>query len=132
MNRDEKGRFTKGNKIGHRFTTNNGKAAEAGKKGGKSGIGVKKFKEYLADNLSTEIKRPDGTTTTVKDYLTFRLIEKAKQGDTRAIEMMLKLIDEYPNDKHDVTLNAPQGVTITCETQQQADILKRLQDKCKD
>lgn len=131
MNRDEKGRFTKGNKIGPRFTTNSGKAAEAGKKGGKSGIGVKKFKEYLADNLSTEIKRPDGTTTTIKDYITFRLIEKAKQGDTRAIEMMLKLIDEYPTDKHDVMLNAPQGVTITCETKQQEDILKRLQDKCK-
>jgi hypothetical protein len=132
MNRDEKGRFTKGNKIGPRFTTNSGKAAEAGKKGGKSGIGVKKFKEYLADNLSTEIKRPDGTTTTIKDYITFRLIEKAKQGDTRAIEMMLKLIDEYPTDKHDVMLNAPQGVTITCETKQQEDILKRLQNKCKD
>lgn len=132
MNRDEKGRFTKGNKIGPRFTKNSGKAAEAGKKGGKSGIGVKKFKEYLADNLSTEIKRPDGTTTTIKDYITFRLIEKAKQGDTRAIEMMLKLIDEYPTDKHDVMLNAPQGVTITCETKQQEDILKRLQDKCKD
>jgi hypothetical protein len=132
MNRDEKGRFTKGNKIGPRFTTNSGKAAEAGKKGGKSGIGVKKFKEYLADNLSTEIKRPDGTTTTIKDYITFRLIEKAKQGDTRAIEMMLKLIDEYPIDKHDVMLNAPQGVTITCETKQQEDILKRLQNKCKD
>ena len=34
-------------------------------------------------------------------------------------------------DKHDVNLNAPQGVTITCETKQQEDILKRLQDKCK-
>ena len=129
MDRDEKGRFTKGNKIGPRFIS--GKAAEAGKKGGKSGIGVKKFKEYLTDNLSTEIKRPDGTTTTIKDYITFRLIEKAKQGDTRAIEMMLKLIDEYPTDKHDVMLNAPQGVTITCETKQQEDILKRLQNKCK-
>lgn len=132
MNRDEKGRFAKGNNIGPRFTKNSGKAAEAGKKGGKSGIGVKKFKEYLADNLSTEIKRPDGTTTTIKDYITFRLIEKAKQGDTRAIEMILKLIDEYPTDKHDVMLNAPQGVTITCETKQQEDILKRLQNKCKD
>lgn len=131
MNRDEKGRFTKGNKIGPRFTTNSGKAAEAGKKGGKSGIGVKKFKEYLADNLSTEIERPDGTKTTIKDYITFRLIEQAKRGDMRAIEMMLKLIDEYPTEKHDVNVTSPQGVTITCETKQQEDILKRLQDKCK-
>lgn len=127
MSRDEKGRFTKGNKIGPRFTTNSG--ATAGKH---PKMSVKKFKEYLADNLSTEIKRPDGTTTTIKDYITFRLIEKAKHGDTRAIDMILKLIDEYPTDKHDVMLNAPQGVTITCETKQQEDILKRLQNKCKD
>lgn len=124
MNRDEKGRFTKGNKIGPRFIS--GKAAEAGRKGGKSGIGVKKFKEYLADNLSTEIKRPDGTTTTIKDYITFRLIEKAKQGDTRAIEMMLKLIDEYPTDKHDVNLNAPKGLTIICEDKEEEELYKRL------
>ena len=132
MSRDEKGRFTKGNKIGPRFTTNSGKAAEAGKKGGKSGIGVKKFKEYLADNLSTEIKKPDGTTTTVKDYLTFRLIEKAKQGDTRAVELLLKLIDEYPTEKHDVNVTSPQGVTIICENKEQEEILKRLEDKCRD
>lgn len=124
MNRDEKGRFTKGNKIGPRFIS--GKAAEAGRKGGKAGIGVKKFKEYLADNLSTEIKRPDGTTTTIKDYITFRLIEKAKQGDTRAIEMMLKLIDEYPTDKHDVKLNAPKGLTIICEDKEEEELYKRL------
>jgi hypothetical protein len=132
MNRDEKGRFTKGNKEGRKFSKRDGRATECAKKSNESQVGVKKFKEYLADNLSTEIKRPDGTTTTIKDYITFRLIEKAKQGDTRAIEMMLKLIDEYPTDKHDVMLNAPQGVTITCETKQQEEILKRLQNKCKD
>lgn len=132
MNRDEKGRFTKGNKIGPRFTSNSGKAAEAGKKGGKSGIGVKKFKEYLADNLSTEIKKPDGTTTTVKDYLTFRLIEKAKQGDTRAVELLLKLIDEYPTEKHDVNVTSPQGISIFCGNDEELAALHRqLKDKDK-
>lgn len=127
MSRDEKGRFTKGNKIGQRFTSNSG--ATAGKH---PKMSVKKFKEYLADNLSTEIKRPDGTITTVKDYLTFRLIEKAKQGDTRAVELLLKLIDEFPTEKHDVNVTSPQGVTIICENKEQEEILKRLEQRCKD
>lgn len=126
MNRDEKGRFTKGNKEGRKFSKRDGRATECAKKSNESQVGVKKFKEYLADNLSTEIKRPDGTKTTIKDYITFRLIEKAKQGDTRAIEMMLKLIDEYPNDKHDVNLNAPKGLTIICEDKEEEELYKKL------
>lgn len=127
MSRDEKGRFAKGNKIGPRFTSNSGAAAGKHPK-----MSVRKFKEYLADNLSEEVKRPDGTITTVKDYLTFRLIEKAKHGDTRAVELLLKLIDEYPTEKHDVNVTSPQGVTIICENKEQEDILKRLEQRCKD
>lgn len=132
MNRDEKGRFTKGNKEGKKFSKRDGRATECAKKSNESQVGVKKFKEYLADNLSTEIKRPDGTTTTIKDYITFRLIEKAKQGDTRAIEMMLKLIDEYPTDKHDVNVTSPQGISIFCGNDEELAALHRqLKDKDK-
>lgn len=132
MNRDEKGRFTKGNKEGKKFSKRDGRATECAKKSNESQVGVKKFKEYLADNLSTEIKRPDGTTTTIKDYITFRLIEKAKRGDTRAIEMMLKLIDEYPTDKHDVNVTSPQGISIFCGNDEElAALHSQLKDKDK-
>ena len=137
--RDNKGRFVKGNKEGNRFKrTNgdsNGKASEDprinGKKGGESHSKTRLFKDITIDALSQEVELSDGRKGTLKDLLIDNLCKRA-QGDDKSFELLLKLGGEYPTDKHDVMLNAPQGVTIICETKEQEDILKRLKEKCED
>jgi hypothetical protein len=139
MNRDEKGRFVKGNKCGNRFKRSNGngngKPSEDprinGKKGGESHGKARLFKDIAVEMLSEEVELPNGKVVTLKDVLMNSLVKRARDND-KSLELLLKIGGEFPTEKHDVNVTSPQGVTITCETKQQEDILKRLQNKCKD
>lgn len=70
MERDKKGRFVKGNKEGHRFSSN-GEASECGRKGGTARIENRKLADILREQLAQ--KAGDGTMTKY-EYLVAKAI----------------------------------------------------------
>lgn len=130
-NRDEKGRFVKGNKIGQRYRRNGNATDDAvamGKKGNEVIKARKQFKDVLKDLLEEEIPKPDGTTATWREFLAVKLREMAKK-DYRALEMLIKIAGEMPNEKHDVNLSAQRGITIICESKEDEELHKRLMEE---
>jgi hypothetical protein len=99
--RDEKGKFAKGNKTPTQFNSG-GIAAEMGRKGGiakgEKAAEKRRWKDMLEDllQLPIEIKLPDGAKklVTMNDAILFGQIKAATAGKTKAAKFLAQLKGE--------------------------------------
>lgn len=106
--RDAKGRFTKGNTEGHRFTRN-GDAADAARKATEAREKNRTVAEVLRAQLME--KAGDGNLTKL-EYLTLKAISTHAKGDMtmRDLREMQKVLGE---DVKEINVNAGDGGSIT-------------------
>lgn len=95
--RDNRGRFTKGNKIGNRFS--NREAAEYGAKGGRNAAApLKAFRTMYerAKEISAQVmaKDKDGNEYDMLDVAIKKQLELAAKGDTDAYKAVMKTLRE--------------------------------------
>ena len=113
MARDEKGRFTKGNTEGHRFTRN-GDARESGAKGTAVREERKKERQTLAEVLRQELqkKAAAGSEMTKMQYLVAKALENHSKGalSLKDLTYMQRLLGE---DVLNINTNGPQVVIVS-------------------
>ena len=121
MARDEKGRFLKGNKEGHRFTRN-GDAREAGAKGTASRERSKKERQTLADVLRNELARKaaSGSEMSKLEYLVAKALENHSKGSLslKDLTYLQRLLGE---DTLNINTNGPQVIVVSEKSIKAAD-----------
>ena len=134
--RDEKGRFTKGNTFGKKSRFSGGTAAEAGRKGGKATGEAKRERkhwkeiiEMICDN-EMDIPMPDKTKKhgKVDEAIIWGQVRQAILGDTRAAKFLATMLGEYvERNETDLTSNGEAiGPTYIVKDEEEAEQLKRL------
>lgn len=119
MERDAKGRFTKGNTEGHRFTRN-GDAADAARKATEAREKNRTVAEVLRAQLAE--KAGDGTLTKL-EYLTLKAITTHAKGDM-TFKDLRELQKALGEDVKTVNVNGPLIVP-----QEELDILRKWSSK---
>lgn len=99
-----------------RFTSDN--AAEMGRRGGSASGQSRQYAKRMKIALEREL---DKTTTTKsgesingREALAMTIMREALKGNVRAMELLLKLMDEFPADKHE--LSGVDGSPLTLDT----------------
>ena len=107
MARDAKGRFTKGNTEGHRFTRN-GDASDCARKATDSREKNRTVAEVLRAQLME--KAGDGNLTKL-EYLTLKAITTHAKGDMtmKDLREMQKVLGEDTDNKQETTINITIG-----------------------
>lgn len=121
MARDEKGRFLKGNKEGHRFQSN-GDAREAGSKGVAIREKNKKERQTLAEVLRQELqkKASSGSEMTKMEYLVAKALENHSKGTLtmKDLTYLQRLLGE---DTLNIKTDGPQIVVVSEKSIRAAD-----------
>ena len=117
MARDEKGRFQKGNKEGHRFTSN-GDARECGAKG----VEQRERNRTIADVLRRQLmeKASSGSPMTQLEYLVAKALENHSKGSLSLKDLtdLQRLLGE---DVLNINTNGPQIVVVSEKSIKAAD-----------
>ena len=100
------------NLIGHRWgkdkpAPTSEQARKNGSLGGKTRAKnaerQKTFAEYAKIALATKTTDVKGNEIDYKSGIVLRLVKKALGGDTRSMELLMKLVDEMPSEKTEIT-----------------------------
>lgn len=101
-------------------------ATKAGIASGKVRAVLKDFKEELKEVVEEENPQDKtGNKYTALKALAKMLYKKALQGDLKALELLLKILDMLPKDKLEITNTTPQ---IVVASQADANLIKEIQD----
>ena len=105
--KDERGRFVKGNK--YRITSTD-RARRSGSKGGKQSQAAAKERKSLRERLDLldeqEIKNSKGEKATRADVIALQLCNKAIAGDLKAIRLKAEIQGELKRE-YDVNMGVP-------------------------
>ena len=96
MNRDENGRFAKGNKLGNRFDSK--EAPAQGRKGGVKSQEVQKerriWREELSDVLMQKTYLITGECVTKNREVMERLVDRCLEGNVEALKVAARILGE--------------------------------------
>ena len=88
-----------------RFTKEN--AAEMGARGGKASGRTRRFAKSFKEAAEAEMKvtaeTRSGEKINGREAIVKSLVREATKGNVRAAELLLKILEEFPADKHEVT-----------------------------
>ena len=82
-------------------------ARERGRKGGiakgRNAAIIRSMKEITLEELNAMVTDKQGNAITVKNAMAKSMLKSAVSGNLKAAEMVLKIIGEFPSEKHEIT-----------------------------
>ena len=84
------------------------RGSKGGKKSGEKRRELKAFKEYLLTGLNTVVSDKSGKQVTAKEAGALKVIKKYVEGEYKFVELVLKILNEMPADKQEITNIIPQ------------------------
>lgn len=129
MARDDKGRFVKGNKEGHRFQSN-GDATVLGAKGAAIREERKKERQTIAEVMRRQLeeKVSDGSQLTKLEYLVAKTLQNHSKGtlSLKDLTYLQKLLGE---DTININTNGPQIIVVSAAAVQSANKWAKKKDE---
>lgn len=99
---------------------------KGGKARGRQRKELKEFKEYIKQGLKTVVTDKNGKEVTAKEAGALKVIKKYIEGDYKFVELVLKVLNEMPAEKQEITNTTPQIVVADAEAKKRIELLMNV------